>query len=507
MPQSDLGNDVHIAKLLREFGDLHVIDVGCSGGLAETWLKYAGLVRAIGIDPLVAEVDRLRAENQHVKHEYLCAYCSDAPGSEPFPQPVVSQDWFEHPPPQLRGTSALRACRLLELDHPRENFNQGEELVTGTISTTVDEIVRDAGWRHVDVLKVDTDGFDDAVLAGAKDLLARKAVSVVQVELSYDWTASSSADRADQLLRDNGYILIRTEPQVYSMDALPAPFQYDMFTQTTSGVVRWADAIYALPPNARDHADDCLARLVAVFVALNLNDLAADVIVRHDLRNKQPGSPWDSILDSLTPGDTSYDEYLAEFCADPTQWLPGGIHGIAREGAAAINAADVADCTPNVARILGLEAGAYGQPFTDNGAGGVTIQTPSDSWSYGGVVRLQTPAALPTELAVTLSVTGNRVGVATLRSRDEIATEVPVDPCSPQRVLLPVSSRDDLWGIVVRTYDRPGKAHVVLQEINFLMPTGCEAYPTDFTTLPAAGPAENGVRAGLRGMFGGGKKR
>jgi FkbM family methyltransferase len=56
--------------------------------------------------------------------------------------------------------------------------------------TTVDAYVRDRKLAHVDLLKVDTEGHDLAVLEGARGALARGAVGLVQFEYNDRWIAS-----------------------------------------------------------------------------------------------------------------------------------------------------------------------------------------------------------------------------------------------------------------------------------------------------------------------------
>ncbi|WP_041731085.1 FkbM family methyltransferase [Conexibacter woesei] len=47
---------------------------------------------------------------------------------------------------------------------------------------TLDEVCRERGIEHVDLLKIDTEGFDLEVLRGAEELLAQQRVDVVEVE-------------------------------------------------------------------------------------------------------------------------------------------------------------------------------------------------------------------------------------------------------------------------------------------------------------------------------------
>ncbi|MFB9236887.1 FkbM family methyltransferase [Plantactinospora siamensis] len=58
-----------------------------------------------------------------------------------------------------------------------------ERVATGTI----DEYVRTAGVERIDLLKIDTEGHDFAVLSGAGGCLAAQRISVVQFEYNHRW--------------------------------------------------------------------------------------------------------------------------------------------------------------------------------------------------------------------------------------------------------------------------------------------------------------------------------
>ncbi len=89
----------------------------------------------------------------------------------------------------------------------------GEEQVT---VRTLDRFCADFDIRHIDFLKVDTEGADLEVLAGAERLLARGAVGVVQVEvgLDPDNTKHVSFESCKSKLEKFGYRLFGIYEQV-----------------------------------------------------------------------------------------------------------------------------------------------------------------------------------------------------------------------------------------------------------------------------------------------------
>ncbi len=71
---------------------------------------------------------------------------------------------------------------------------------------TVADVVNNRGWQRVDLLKIDTEGFDLHVLRGAAPLFHQQRVLAVQFEYSYAWTqARSTLAEALNLLEGYGY--------------------------------------------------------------------------------------------------------------------------------------------------------------------------------------------------------------------------------------------------------------------------------------------------------------
>src|SRR5262245_45555579 len=75
----------------RSWGDsdMCLIDVGASGGIDRRWSKFGDRLTAIGFDPLIAEIDRLKAIETRPKVRYEAAS-------------VVWRDFDRFFPPSLR---------------------------------------------------------------------------------------------------------------------------------------------------------------------------------------------------------------------------------------------------------------------------------------------------------------------------------------------------------------------------------------------------------------------
>jgi FkbM family methyltransferase len=82
----------------------------------------------------------------------------------------------------VRSGSVNNSLRRYEGNSDRETL-VGEERVA---VQTLDKFCADLDIQHIDFLKIDTEGADMEVVAGAEKLLARGAVGVVQVEVGLD---------------------------------------------------------------------------------------------------------------------------------------------------------------------------------------------------------------------------------------------------------------------------------------------------------------------------------
>jgi len=126
--------------------------------------------------------------------------------------------------PDLRLIHAAVSDREGEAEfHDEEGRGEGSSLVGswgshGAVLTrvrviTVDHVAAEAGWSAVDVLKIDTEGYDFRVIQGAQQLLSERAIGIVQFEYNAPWAqAGSTLAAATSFLEGYGYqvFLLRT---------------------------------------------------------------------------------------------------------------------------------------------------------------------------------------------------------------------------------------------------------------------------------------------------------
>ncbi len=85
-----------------------------------------------------------------------------------------------------------------------------EELVT---VTTIDEFSEENALARIDLLKVDAEGHDFEVILGAREMLTKKAIDLIQFEYNWRWIYGKHfLQEAFQFLGDLGYIMGKITP-------------------------------------------------------------------------------------------------------------------------------------------------------------------------------------------------------------------------------------------------------------------------------------------------------
>lgn len=308
---------------------LSLLDVGASGGIDGFWNQFRPQLRAVGFDPLVNEVDRLKNAEVDPQIRYEAAWVGDG----------TQRDWPPRGQTLHSISSAARATDLMHFDYAQVHFNSGSELVYSDRILTLDAFVEAGGIDDPDTIKIDVDGFDYFVLEGARKILQEGRVVMVECECTFHeligsaWPCFSDIDR---FMRSCGYRLVDLDPWRYTRRDLPGRFVYDIAAQTESGQVHFCDALYVLDITvdpaalARLRAHPAkLAKSVLLLEAFGYPDLAAATLMRMRAEGiGPPGLDIDTALDRLVPanpfGAADYKSYIAAFEAGPDRFMPAG---------------------------------------------------------------------------------------------------------------------------------------------------------------------------------------
>jgi hypothetical protein len=314
----------------RTFADdeLVLVDVGASGGIDFYWDYFEPDFRGVGFDPLVAEVDRLNAENEHPGFGYEAAFAT-------CPEPRASQIHDVNADPiRSRSTefwmraSSTRAEELAHIDYAREHFNAGAEVRFTDRRVVVDEYAV-AELGSVDFVKIDTDGADFEVLLGCERLLGEGCLGVA-IEVRLQGAVSphgNTFSNIDVFMRDHGFTLYDIECYRYSRAALPAPFLYDIPAQTTTGQVWWGDALYF-----RDLGDPAyeakwnwkptrvqLLKTMCLLELFGMPDCAAEIVHKYGDGIADDATRrvfLDALASSQARTERAYDDVVREFEQD-----------------------------------------------------------------------------------------------------------------------------------------------------------------------------------------------
>lgn len=223
--------------------NIGLVDVGCSGGIAGYWRQIEDYLFALGIDPLVSEIERLNTAEQNPNVLYIDGY-------------VEWADWdILYPPGQrlsrdnsnIHRSSAHNTIAKGKIDYIRDRYNSGQNLVLSSNRSSLDDFAKHMPGTSIDFVKVDTDGFDFPVLKSGTNLLKQGRVLGCKVECLFhgdDHPLSNTFANIDTFMRSSGFMLFDLKHYTYSKSALPDVFKYDLLAQTRGGQVQWGDAIY-----------------------------------------------------------------------------------------------------------------------------------------------------------------------------------------------------------------------------------------------------------------------
>jgi FkbM family methyltransferase len=303
-----------------------LLDVGCSGGIERRWHLFGDHLRAIGFDPLVAEIDRLNSLNPYPEVSYVAAFVTCREYDSLFPPELRRDRIRSKNDDAFSRVSATAVSERSDVSYVQERYNKGAPVVMTERAVELDEVIETHDRSRVDFLKIDTDGHDIEVLLGAKALLAAGGLLGLKVEVSLQGAIHPCANtlgNLDGLLRQQGFSLFDLTMFRYSRRHLPAPFLYNQPALTTTGQTIQADAVYFRDLGAPDYermwayevTPERVLKLACLFDSFDLPDCAAELLVSRggflqpDVR--------EHLLDLLVTGEPgSYAKHMALFEAD-----------------------------------------------------------------------------------------------------------------------------------------------------------------------------------------------
>ncbi len=313
-----------------------LIDVGASGGIDGFWEAcFGSKLKAVGFDPLIAEVERLNKTRHGSGIHYEAAYVGCPDYDQLFP-PALRQDAISTKDnTSFPGTSAARAFQAMRMNYVKEVFNAGSEVRLADRTVSLDEYVRQSGIRSVDFVKIDTDGHDIEVILGAKEMLRNQEVLGICIEAQMHGAShpySNTFANIDRTLRERGYTLFDLDLWRYSRSSLPDKFYYRIPAQTVSGQVQWGEAVYFRDLARSDYEQmhgfraglAKKVKLACLFEIFGLPDCSAQILVQ---LQQETGDPYfatllNELVSRYRGSPKSYSEFLEYFESDPKRFYP-----------------------------------------------------------------------------------------------------------------------------------------------------------------------------------------
>ena len=192
---SDFSEMLFLAHLLRT--DDLFLDVGANAGLYSVWVSGVTGARVIAFEPVPATFDLLTKNIRLNDLTDLVTAHQTAVGSE-------------------SGHATMTASEG-GLDHIVTNGS------CGTVSVEVKRLDDVTAGLHPKAIKIDVEGFELAVLTGAKKLLEDQSLSAIVIELQ-DWTLhkfSTSEREIRDLISSYGFMSYTYDPKTRELSRAP----------------------------------------------------------------------------------------------------------------------------------------------------------------------------------------------------------------------------------------------------------------------------------------------
>jgi FkbM family methyltransferase len=357
--------------------DFVLIDIGCSGGIDQVWRRFGPRLRAVAIDPNLAEIERLRAAETDSRIEYVAAFAG-LPPEHPFALRKGSRsDWGRNPWDRLsvaRSIDILKARALSNEEKTAANLWPETDLADIAKTIVVPDYLRARGLGSVDFLKIDIDGKDFDVLNSFDEALEGLGVLGLGLEVNFfgsDQETDHTFHNTDRFLKTRGYELFNLTVRRYSAVALPSHYRYSFPAQSEFGRPLQGDAVYIRDLGSQEHTTFAsrlppsrLLNLVCIFATFNLPDCAAEIALRY---RDQLSTLCDveHLLDLLVlqvqrdvAAPLTYRRYMERFDAQDAMFYPAAKPLITRD-----QTSDLPALRAEIASLKALVAAMEGSKF------------------------------------------------------------------------------------------------------------------------------------------------
>lgn len=242
---------------------LTIIDVGARGGLSWQWAPFKHLITTVLVEPDPAEAAALV---EKLKGEGLG-------GVKVIPKGLGARN----------GTAELNLLRnpecssILEPNLPwLARFPESERFTTAKRIpielSTLDSELAALGVTQCDFLKLDVQGYELEVLAGASAAVRQCLVLEAETSFSEIYKGQPLFAQIDSALRQLGFSLIDLERVWWRRAKVPPAI-------STRGQIIWANSLYLRDPwDAGDFTREKLAKIAIILCAYRLFDIVHELL-------------------------------------------------------------------------------------------------------------------------------------------------------------------------------------------------------------------------------------
>lgn len=272
-----------LANLLES--QFTVFDVGCSGGLDPSWRSFGSKLDYYGFDPVIDEVTRLNSLEKNNRIHYFEGF-------------VVGDGTFINPPNNpWNRLSAAKTNKLLSeqkinmSDTETLENNLWDQLKLSNNKIKLSNFVKEKDINRVDFLKIDVDGGDLDVLKSFEENLKKVRTLGVCIEVNYYGTGAKNENtfhNIERLMQKNNFTLIDFSKRLYSISALPSPYEITIPAQTKRGRCIQGDALYirdyvGLSETEQNNFEfDEIIKIACLFALFGHEDSCLELIQYHE---------------------------------------------------------------------------------------------------------------------------------------------------------------------------------------------------------------------------------
>ena len=306
-----------LAKQLSKAGifrneSVCILDIGCAGGIANGWRVFGSDFVAYCFDADPLEIERLIQTETNTKIKY-CNAIVGLDDDHPFlelrkkHQKKSFKKYFDH----WNRTSSVLAKQIISEQGEKFKNKKAVDCLAQT-KVNLKDYVKENGIKHVDFIKIDTDGNDLEVLISCEEIIRHCGVLGLCIEAPFTYSylpTENTFHNIDRLMRKYGFTLYDMDVIRYSRRDLPAFFcDSDIPSKTISGQVTWADLVYFRDGGSEYYLEVWdkklsligILKLASFFELFKLPDCAAELINIHKDRIAKIINP-EILLDTLVP--------------------------------------------------------------------------------------------------------------------------------------------------------------------------------------------------------------